>query len=51
MATDILHLHSQRLESYRGDYDMYEKTRLEKLKNQQKEYEAQQQYREHIQVK
>lgn len=50
VATDILDLHSQRLEAYRGDYDTYEKTRLEKLKNQQKEFEAQQQYREHIQV-
>ena len=28
----------------------FEKTREEKLKNQQREYEAQKQYREHLQV-
>ncbi|XP_048460215.1 ATP-binding cassette sub-family F member 3 isoform X2 [Rhincodon typus] len=50
VATDIVHLHSQRLETYRGDYENFVKTKEERLKNQQREYEAQQQYREHIQV-
>eukprot|EP00061_Rhincodon_typus_P017404 g46090.t1 len=49
VATDIVHLHSQRLETYRGDYENFVKTKEERLKNQQREYEAQQQYREHIQ--
>ncbi|XP_057190784.1 ATP-binding cassette sub-family F member 3 isoform X1 [Triplophysa rosa] len=51
VVTDITHLHSQRLESYRGDYENFIKTKEDRLKNQQREYEAQLQYREHIQVK
>uniref|UniRef100_A0A4W4GRI2 ATP-binding cassette sub-family F member 3 n=1 Tax=Electrophorus electricus TaxID=8005 RepID=A0A4W4GRI2_ELEEL len=50
VATDIIHLHSQRLDSYRGDYENFIKTKEDRLKNQQREYEAQLQYREHIQV-
>uniref|UniRef100_A0A8C9W531 ATP-binding cassette sub-family F member 3 n=1 Tax=Scleropages formosus TaxID=113540 RepID=A0A8C9W531_SCLFO len=50
VATDILHLHSQRLDSYRGNYENFVKTKEDRLKNQQREYEAQLQYREHIQV-
>ncbi|NXD38440.1 ABCF3 protein, partial [Copsychus sechellarum] len=50
VATDIIHLHSQRLDMYRGDFENFIKTKEERLKNQQREYEAQQQYREHIQV-
>ncbi|KAE8603457.1 hypothetical protein XENTR_v10014343 [Xenopus tropicalis] len=50
VATDIVHLHSQRLEAYRGNFESFLKTKEERLKNQQREYEAQQQYREHIQV-
>ncbi|NWX89136.1 ABCF3 protein, partial [Nothoprocta pentlandii] len=50
VATDIIHLHSQRLDTYRGDYENFLKIKEERLKNQQREYEAQQQYREHIQV-
>ncbi|KAI1883081.1 hypothetical protein AGOR_G00241570 [Albula goreensis] len=50
VVTDIIHLHSQRLESYRGDYENFVKTKEDRLKNQQREYEAQLQYREHIQV-
>lgn len=50
VATDILHIHSQRIDSYRGNYEVFHKTRDEKLKNQQREYEAQKQYRDHIQV-
>ncbi|XP_076451873.1 ATP-binding cassette sub-family F member 3-like [Babylonia areolata] len=50
VATDILHLHSMRLDTYRGNYEVFHKTREEKLKNQMKEYEAQKQYRDHIQV-
>ncbi|KAG2462638.1 ABCF3 protein, partial [Polypterus senegalus] len=50
VATDIIHLHSQRLDTYRGDYENFIKTKEDRLKNQQREFEAQQQYREHIQV-
>ncbi|XP_069753732.1 ATP-binding cassette sub-family F member 3 [Narcine bancroftii] len=50
VATDIVHLHSQRLETYRGNYENFVKTKEERLKNQQREHEAQRQYREHIQV-
>ncbi|XP_027731151.1 ATP-binding cassette sub-family F member 3 isoform X1 [Vombatus ursinus] len=50
VATDIIHLHSQRLDSYRGDFETFIKSKQERLKSQQREYEAQQQYRQHIQV-
>ncbi|XP_063298950.1 ATP-binding cassette sub-family F member 3 [Pelobates fuscus] len=50
VATDIVHLHSQRLEGYRGNFESFLKTKEERLKNQQREFEAQHQYREHIQV-
>lgn len=51
VVTDIIHLHSQRLDSYRGDYENFLKTKEDRLKNQQREYEAQLQYRQHIQVR
>ncbi|XP_036980608.1 ATP-binding cassette sub-family F member 3 [Acanthopagrus latus] len=50
VVTDIIHLHSQRLDSYRGDYENFIKTKEDRLKNQHREYEAQLQYRQHIQV-
>lgn len=50
VATDILHLHSGVIDNYRGNYESFYKTREERLKNQQKEYEAQKEYRDHIQV-
>lgn len=34
---------------YRGNYEQFHKTKTEKLKNQQREYEAQQQLRSHVQ--
>lgn len=50
VPTDIIHLYAQRLEAYRGNYEQFEKTKNEKLKNQQREWEAQQQHREHVQA-
>uniref|UniRef100_A0A3Q3W7B7 ATP-binding cassette sub-family F member 3 n=1 Tax=Mola mola TaxID=94237 RepID=A0A3Q3W7B7_MOLML len=50
VVTDIVHLHSQRLDSYRGNYENFIKTKEDRLKNQHREYEAQLQYRQHIQV-
>ncbi|PSN29328.1 ATP-binding cassette sub-family F member 3 [Blattella germanica] len=49
VPTDILNLHSQRIDAYRGNYENFEKTRSEKLRNQQREFEAQQQHRAHVQ--
>ncbi|XP_071500868.1 ATP-binding cassette sub-family F member 3-like [Diadema antillarum] len=50
VATDMLHQHSRRIDSYRGNYDQFFKTKTEKLKNQQREYEAQMQFRAHAQT-
>ncbi|XP_065656487.1 ATP-binding cassette sub-family F member 3 isoform X2 [Hydra vulgaris] len=50
VSTDIVYLHSKTLHAYKGNYTQFEKTRDEKLKNQQREYEAQKQYREHLQA-
>lgn len=50
VATDIVFLHSKCLDTYKGNYTQFEKTKDEKLKNQQREYEAQKQYREHLQA-
>nr|CAB3219642.1 ATP-binding cassette sub-family F member 3 [Phallusia mammillata] len=50
VCTDILHLTSRQLDAYRGSYEQFMLTKDEKLKNRQKEYEAQKQYRDHIQV-
>ena len=49
VPTDISHFHSFRIDSYKGNYEQFVKTMNEKLKNQQKEYEAQQMYRKHVQ--
>ncbi|VVC28242.1 ABC transporter-like,P-loop containing nucleoside triphosphate hydrolase,AAA+ ATPase domain,ABC- [Cinara cedri] len=49
VPTDILHLHSQRIDMYRGNYEIFEKTKNEKLKNQQREIEAQMAHRAHVQ--
>jgi len=50
VATDILHLHSEQLVAYRGNYAQFVQTRTERLKNQQREYEAQLAYRQHLQA-
>ena len=50
VAQEILHLHSQKIECYRGNYENFLKTKTENLKNQQREYEAQFEYRQHIQI-
>ncbi|XP_065186407.1 ATP-binding cassette sub-family F member 3-like [Sycon ciliatum] len=49
VATDIIHLFSRDLSTYKGDYDIFMQTKEERLRNQQREYEAQQQYRQHLQ--
>lgn len=50
VCTDMVHMHSQQLDNYRGNYEKFVQTREEKLKNQQREYEAQLQYRQHLQA-
>jgi ATP-binding cassette subfamily F protein 3 len=50
VATDIIHLtNEKKLETYRGDYDAFERTRMERLKNMQKSREAQDKMRAHTQ--
>ena len=50
VATDILHLNAQVIDAYKGDYESFVKTRTERIKSQKREYDAQKQYRDHIQV-
>ncbi|KDP25252.1 hypothetical protein JCGZ_20408 [Jatropha curcas] len=49
VVTDILHLHGQKLTAYKGDYDTFERTREEQIKNQQKAFEANEKARSHMQ--
>ena len=48
--TDVIHLHAQKLVTYKGDYDTFEKTRSERVRNQQKAIEANERTRAHMQV-
>jgi ATP-binding cassette, subfamily F, member 3 len=50
VCSDIVHLHAEQLVSYRGDYTQFVATRTERLKNQQREYETQLAYRQHLQA-
>ena len=49
VVTDILHMHNERLDEYSGDYSMFLVNREQRRKNEQREYESQLQYREHLQ--
>ena len=49
VPTDMLHLHSQRIDCYRGNYTEFFNTMTERLKAQQREYEAQYEHRKHVQ--
>lgn len=49
VPTSILHFHSKKIETYRGNYETFMAAMTEKLKNQQREYEAQQMYIKHNQ--
>ncbi|PHU27959.1 ABC transporter F family member 3 [Capsicum chinense] len=50
VVTDIIHLQNQKLQTYKGDYDTFEKTREEQIKNQQKAFEANERTRAHMQT-
>ncbi|KAK4336842.1 hypothetical protein RND71_044165 [Anisodus tanguticus] len=49
VSTDVLHFHSQRIDNYKGNYDNFMKAKVEKRRNQEKEYEAQLAFRKHVQ--
>ncbi|XP_018394270.1 PREDICTED: ATP-binding cassette sub-family F member 3 isoform X2 [Cyphomyrmex costatus] len=49
VPTDILYLRGQKIEPYRGNYEQFVKTKGERERNQQREYEAQQAKRAHVQ--
>lgn len=51
VCTDILHLHSAKLITYKGNYDTFEKTAAERARNAQKAAEAQSAKRAHIQAR
>jgi len=49
ICTDILHLNSQKIQTYKGNYTEFYNSMVEKLKAQQKEYDSQMEYRKHVQ--
>jgi len=49
VATDIIHLTQKTLMHYKGNYDNFEKIAGEKLRQQQRKFDAQQAQRKHIQ--
>ncbi|XP_058128437.1 ATP-binding cassette sub-family F member 3 [Anopheles ziemanni] len=49
VPTDILYLHSLRIETFKGNYEQFDKTRTERHKAQRREYEAQLAHRNHVQ--
>ncbi|KAK1260370.1 ABC transporter F family member 3 [Acorus gramineus] len=50
VVTDIIHLQGQKLITYKGDYDTFERTREEQLKNQQKAFESSEKAKAHMQA-
>jgi len=50
VVTDIIHLQNQKLSTYKGNYDIFERTREEQVKNQQKAFESSERSRSHMQV-
>ncbi|KAG0591226.1 hypothetical protein M758_1G156000 [Ceratodon purpureus] len=50
VVTDILHLQNQKIVTYKGDYDTFERTRDERIRNQMKAHEANERTRGHIQA-
>ncbi|KAF4351108.1 hypothetical protein CsatB_004827 [Cannabis sativa] len=50
VVTDILHLQGQKLTAYKGNYDIFERTREEQIKNKQKAFEANERSRSHMQT-
>jgi ATP-binding cassette subfamily F protein 3 len=50
VCTDVLHLHSRSIITYRGNYDVFEKTMRERVKNAKQAAEAQDMKRKHMQA-
>ncbi|CAH9080661.1 unnamed protein product [Cuscuta europaea] len=50
VVTDIIHLQNKKLITYKGNYDTFERTREEQLKNQHKAFEANERSRAHMQT-
>ncbi|KAF8633993.1 hypothetical protein AX15_001168 [Amanita polypyramis BW_CC] len=50
VATDIVHQHSGRLDYYKGNFTQFYSTKSERDRNLRKEYEAQMEYRKHLQA-
>jgi len=50
VTTDIYYLHDMKLTHYSGNYDNFEQTRNEHLRNQKSAFEAQQMQRQHMQT-
>ncbi|KAG8347116.1 putative ABC transporter [Trypanosoma vivax] len=49
VCTEIIHLDEKKLNYYTGNYDQFEVTRVEQLRQQQKHHEAQEKQRAHMQ--
>lgn len=49
VPTDIIHIHSQKIDTYKGNYSDFNNTMVERLKAQNREYESQMEYRKHVQ--
>ncbi|KAL8280925.1 hypothetical protein RQP46_006604 [Phenoliferia psychrophenolica] len=50
VATDIIYQHNERLDYYKGNFKQFYATKSERAKNQKREYEAQVQFRAHLQA-
>ncbi|KAI0757607.1 P-loop containing nucleoside triphosphate hydrolase protein [Daedaleopsis nitida] len=50
VATDIVHMHSARLDYYKGNFTQFYSTKSERDRNLRKEYETQMEYRKHLQA-
>jgi len=50
VVTDVIHLQDKKLTPYHGNYDTFERTRNERLRNQEKAHEAQEAHRKHVQT-
>lgn len=49
ICTDVLHLHHEKLDSYKGNYSQFIVTKEERRKHYEKEYESNLAYRQHLQ--
>lgn len=49
VVTDILYLQGKQLSTYKGNYDTFERSRAEQLKNKQKAFESNERSRAHMQ--